>query len=111
MARAPAASKATVPAGTNHPTFKDKTVIAAADDYYAKVAEMKVLKGRVDELKETLVAAMGGAPTAYAGVRVLSLAVFPAVPAVPERKIDRTMLGQTIPGKSGKAGYTLLRVQ
>ena len=86
-------------------------VIAAADEYFAKQAEAKVLDGRLKELKEQLVTAMDGAPTAYAGARVLSLASFPAVPAIPERKIDRTMIGQTIPGKSGKSGYVQLRVQ
>lgn len=98
-------------AGTNFPVIKDKRVIAAADEYFAKQAEAKVLDGRLKELKEQLVTAMDGAPTAYAGARVLSLASFPAVPAIPERKIDRTMIGQTIPGKSGKSGYVQLRVQ
>ena len=115
MPRAPAtpesAAPAGAPAGTNYPVFKDKALIAAADEYVAKQAEAKVIEGRLRELKEQLVAAMHGAPTAYAGVRVLSLTEFPAVPAIPERKIDRTMLGQTIPGKSGRAGYCQLRVQ
>lgn len=113
MARAPSARKvpASAPVGSNFPVIKDKRVIAAADEYFAKQAEAKVLDGRLKELKQQLVEAMGGAPTAYAGVRVLSLASFPPVPAIPERKIDRTMVGQTVPGKSGKAGYTQLRVQ
>lgn len=109
MARAAAPkAKAT---GTNFPVIKDKKLIAAADEYFAKQAEAKVIDGRLKELKQLLVAAMGDAPTAYAGVRILSLAAFPAVPEVPERKIDRTMVGQTIPGKSGKSGYVQLRVQ
>lgn len=110
MARAAKKAAPAVP-GSNYPVIRDKRVIAAADEYYAKQAEAKVLRGRLDELKEQLVAAMGEAPTVYAGARVLSLTAFLPVPALPERTIDKSMVGQKIPGKSGKAGYTQLRVQ
>jgi hypothetical protein len=111
MAHTPSIPTTVAPAGTNYPVLKDKPLIAAAEEYFAKQAEAKVIESRLKELKAQIVAAMHGAPTAYAGVRVLSLTEFAPVPPIPERTIDRTMIGQTIPGKPGRVGYVQLRVQ
>ncbi|HVB67964.1 MAG TPA: hypothetical protein VNE67_08935 [Acetobacteraceae bacterium] len=105
----PAASGA--PAGTNHPVIRDKGIIAAAEEYHAKKADFDLLEARLKELKGLLEPAMGGAPTAYAGTRILTRTDVPPLPATANVAITKDMIGQVIPGKKGRAGYTQLRVQ
>jgi hypothetical protein len=109
-ARKPAASAAPL-AGTNHPVIKDKKIIAAADEYAKLKAEASRIERRLKELKPLLEAAMDGAPVAYAGSRILNLTRTEAIPAGDNQVITRDMLGQIIPGKSGRAAYTTLAVQ
>lgn len=115
MAVAPRARKAApaavATAGTNLPVLKDKKVLAAVEEYVAAGAQAKLLEGRVEELRAVVVAAMAGAPTAYAGARTLSLSVVPLLPATADRVITKDMIGGVLPGKRARAGYTQLRVQ
>lgn len=100
-----------VPGGTNYPALRRKEVIAAAEEYFAAKAEVKLLEGKLETLKRALLAAMAGAPVATAGARVLHCTVVPEIPASPSVTIDRSMLGQVIPGKRGRASYVQLVVQ
>jgi hypothetical protein len=106
-----AAPAATPPAGTNHPVLKDKKIIAAADEYATLKAESSRIERRLKELKPLLEAAMDGAPVAYAGKRILNLSYTEATPAGANQVITRDMIGQIIPGKAGRAGYSTLTVQ
>jgi hypothetical protein len=99
------------PAANNYPVLKDKKIIAAADEYATLKAEGSRIERRLKELKPLLEAAMDGAPVAYAGKRILNLSRTEAIPAGDNQVITRDMLGQIIPGKSGRAGYTTLAVQ
>jgi hypothetical protein len=104
--------KAVAPApGSNFPIIKDKTVIAAAEEYYGLLRDESRIEARKKELKPLLIAAMNGAPTAFAGVRVLSVSDVNAVPLTPDRIITKEMVGQTIPGGKGRSGYTQLSVK
>ena len=102
---------ATPPAGTNHPVIKDKKIIAAADEYATLKAEAARIERRLKALKPVLEAAMEEAPVAYAGSRILNLSRTEAIPPGNNQVITREMLGQIIPGKPGRAGYTTLAVQ
>lgn len=102
---------AIAPPGTNFPVIKDKAIIAKAEIYATKKAEIASLEAEVKALRPDLLAAMGGAPTAYAGTRVLSLNEVSAIPATENVKITRDMVGQVIPGKKGRAGYSTLEVR
>ena len=106
MARA---AKAATP--TNFPVLKDKAVVAAVEDYCAAKSAMELAKAKMDELKPVIVKAMGDAPTAYCGTRVLNHSKVAPLPGTPNREITRAMVGQVIPGQKGKAGYEQLRVQ
>lgn len=106
---APAALPA--PAGSNFPVIKDKAAVAAAEEYFGLTKEETRIRLRKKELKRLLVAAMGGAPTAFAGARVLTLNEVADVPGTPDRTITKDMVGQVIPGSSGTAGYTKLGVK
>jgi hypothetical protein len=114
MPSAPKTSPQTKPAassGTNYPIIKAKTVIAAAEEYYGLLRDESRIDTRKKELKPILLEAMNGAPTAYAGARVLSASAVNTVPATPDRTITKEMIGQTIPGGRGRAGYTQLSVK
>ncbi|MBO1077243.1 hypothetical protein [Roseomonas marmotae] len=99
------------PAGTNHPVIKDKKIIAAAEEYATLKKDASRIERRLKELKPVLEAAMDGAPVAYAGARILNLSVTEATPEGQNQVITREMIGQVIPGKAGRAGYTTLAVQ
>ena len=109
MARAAAGKPAA--GGSNYPVLRDKAVMAAVEEYCTKKAEMDALKERVDALRDIILAAMAGSPTAYCGARVLSVSQIPELPAIANREITKAMVGQVIPGKKGRAGYAMLRVQ
>lgn len=96
---------------TNYPVIKDKKIIAAAEEYATLKKEGSRIERRLKELKPLLEAAMDGAPVAYAGTRILNLSTTEAIPDGKNQVITRAMLGQVIPGKSGRAGYTTLTVQ
>lgn len=103
-------SRTSVP-GTNFPVIKDKKAIAAAEEYYGLLRDASRIEARKKELKLLLIAAMAGAPTAFAGARVLSASEVNAVPPTADRIITKDMLGQVIPGSGGRAGYTQLSVK
>jgi hypothetical protein len=65
----------------------------------------------VKALRGDLLAAMGDAPTAYAGKRILTRSDVPDLPGTPNVVITREMVGQVIPRKKARAGYSQLRVQ
>lgn len=97
-------------AASNYPVLKDKKTIEAAEAYAKNKAEISRLEALNEVLKPQLVAAMEGAPIAYAGARVLNLSTVEATPATENQVITRAMLGSVIPGKKGRKGYTQLSV-
>lgn len=105
------AAPASQPAGTNHPVIKDKSIIAKVEEYAALKKEGARIERRLKKLKPELETAMAGADVAYAGDRILNLSVTAAIPEGKNVVITRDMIGQVIPGKSGRAGYTTLTVQ
>ncbi|MBC9177805.1 hypothetical protein [Pseudoroseomonas ludipueritiae] len=106
-----AAAAPAAPAGTNHPVIKDKALIKAAETYATNKAEISRMEAENDDLKPRLLAAMGGAPTAYAGSRVLTQSDVETIKPTPNQVITKEMVGQVIPGKKGRKGYTQLSVQ
>lgn len=108
-ARKDAEPAAPAPA-SNYPVLKDKKIIEAAEAYAKNKAEISRLEALNEVLKPQLVAAMEGAPIAYAGARVLNLSAVEATPATENQVITRAMLGSVIPGKKGRKGYTQLSV-
>ena len=114
MATAPKSSTKAATAeapANNYPVIKDKKIIAAAEEYATLKKEASRIERRLKELKPLIEAAMDGAPVAYAGTRILNLSTTEATPDGQNQIITRAMIGQVIPGKSGRAGYTTLTVQ
>ena len=105
-----AATTAAVSAGTNYPVIKDKALIAAAEEYFTLARDESRIALRKKELKPQLLAAMAGAPKAYAGARLLSASEVATIPAMPDREITKAMLGQVLPGSKGRAGYTQISI-
>ena len=99
------------PAGSNYPVLKDKKLVAMVDEYARLSSEKSLAEARMKELKPEIEAALGDAPTAYIGTRVVSMTEVPAIPATPNRVITREMIGQVIPGERGRRAYTMLKVQ
>ena len=98
------------PAATNYPVLRDKAVVTAADEYASNKAEIDRLEALNKEHRTVIVAALAGAPIAYAGARIIRCSEVAAAPATPNTVITKAMVGQVIPGKKGKAGYTRLEV-
>lgn len=106
--RTAAAAVGTV--ATNYPILKDKAVVTAAEEYATNKAEIDRLEALNKEHRKTIEAALAGAPIAYAGARIIRCTEVKALPATPNTVITKAMVGQVIPGKKGKAGYTRLEV-
>jgi len=106
-----AAEPAAPPAGTNHPVITDPALIKMAAEYAKGAPEKNRLEKRLKELKPVLLQAMGDAPMAYAGKHVLTRAEVVGSPDTVGEKITRSMVGQHMPGKKGRPGYTTLEVR
>lgn len=114
MARAPktaAAPAAAAPTASNYPVLKAKDVVAAVERYCEAKAAYELAKDVMEKAKPVIFEAMGDAPTAFCGARVLTRSVVSELPATENRAITKDMIGTVIPGRKGKAGYTMLRVQ
>ena len=98
-------------AAGNYPVLKDKTVIAAAKEYRALVAEEGRIEMRKAALKDQLIAALGGAPKGYAGDCSITVSEVAGVAPTPERVITLAMLGETIPGSRGRSASIRLAVR
>ncbi|ONG58801.1 hypothetical protein BKE38_01855 [Pseudoroseomonas deserti] len=85
--------------------------MALAEEYATGAAEKNRLEKRLKVIKPVLEAAMGGAPMATAGKRILTQGEVAAVPSVPAKTITAKMVGDVIPGKNGRAGYTTLEAR
>lgn len=110
-AATPPAAPAAPSTGSNHPVISDPALIKLAEEYAKASPEKSRLEKRLKELKPVLLQAMGDAPMAYAGKHVLVRGEVLAVPEVEGPKITRGMVGQNLPGKAGRAGYTTLEVR
>jgi hypothetical protein len=108
-AEAPAAPAA--PPGTNHLVITDPALIKLAAEYAKGAPEKNRLEKRLKEIKPVLLQAMGNAPVAYAGKHVLTQAEVIGSPDTVGEKITRSMVGQHMPGKKGRPGYTTLEVR
>lgn len=91
--------------------IRDRAVAQKAEAYAQAKAEIKRLEAQCDTLKTELLAAMGEHDSVVAGNRVLTKAVVPGTDPTPNLIISKSMVGQVIPGKPGKRGYTQLTVQ
>jgi hypothetical protein len=96
---------------TNHPVIADPALIKMAAEYAKSAPEKNRLEKRLKELKPVLLQAMGDAPMAYAGKHVLTRAEVIGSPDTVGEKITRSMVGQHMPGKKGRPGYTTLEVR
>jgi ABC-type oligopeptide transport system substrate-binding subunit len=99
------------PAGTNAPVITDPKLVALAAEYAKGAPEKNRLEKFLKEAKAVLLQAMGDAPLAYAGKVVLTRTEVAATPEMPGPKITRSMVGQHMPGKQGRAGYTMLEAR
>ena len=110
MAARRAAAPAVGTVATNYPILKDKAVVTAAEEYATNKAEIDRLEALNKAHRTVIVTALAGAPIAYAGSRIIRCSEVAASPATPNTVITKAMVGQVIPGKKGKAGYTRLEV-
>lgn len=99
------------PAGTNAPVITDKKLVALAEQYATAAPEKNRLEKFLKEAKPVLLQAMGDAPLAYIGNRVLTRTDVAATPDAPGPKITRAMVGQNLPGKDGRKGFSMLDVR
>jgi alkanesulfonate monooxygenase SsuD/methylene tetrahydromethanopterin reductase-like flavin-dependent oxidoreductase (luciferase family) len=99
------------PTGTNAPVITDKKLVALADQYATAAPEKNRLEKFLKEAKPVLLAAMGDAPLAYIGKRVVTRTDVVGTPDTVGEKITRAMVGQHMPGKKGRPGYTTLEVR
>jgi hypothetical protein len=108
----PRTTKATAPAtpATRH-VLREKAVIAAAEAFVSAKAEVAQLGAKLEGLKAQLLAAMGEHSECVAGNRVLTKSEVKGTAPTANVTITKAMIGQVIPGKSGKKGYTQLTVQ
>lgn len=102
-------SKPAAPA-TRH-VIRDRATIAQVEEYATASAEQKRLKARCDTLKPEILAAMDGHESCVAGNRILTQSEVAGTEPTPNVTITKTMVGQVIPGRSGKKGYVQLTVQ
>ena len=93
------------------PQILDRKVIADAGTYAVNKAEIDRLTAENETLKVTLLHAMGPHESVIAGNRVLTRSSHASTPATENVVITRAMIGQIIPGKKGRKGYTTLTVQ
>jgi hypothetical protein len=105
------AAETAAPPGSNHPVITDPALIKMAAEYAKSAPEKNWLEKRLKELKPVLLQAMGDAPMAYAGKHVLTRAEVIGSPDTVGEKITRSMVGQHMPGKKGRPGYTTLEVR
>ena len=97
-------------AGSNYPVVKDKAAIQAAEDFHAKYAELKRLDAELDVAKAAVLKAMGDAPEAVFGKRIVKRKDYAALEPTENVAITKDMVGQVIKGRSGKAGYSRIWV-
>lgn len=102
---------AIAPPATNYPTIKDKTLIAMAEEYAVGAVEKNRLEKRLKVLKPALLAAMGDAPAAIAGKRVLNRGTVAAQADKPAVLITKAMVGTEIPAEKGRSGFDTLEVR
>ncbi|NKE43562.1 hypothetical protein HB662_02155 [Roseomonas frigidaquae] len=105
-------SKVTAAAPTvTRPQILDRKVIADAGTYAVNKAEIDRLTAENEALKVTLLQAMGPHESVITGNRVLTRSTHAGTPATENVVITKAMIGQIIPGKKGRKGYTTLTVQ
>ena len=101
----PAAKPApAVAPGSNYPVITDRKVIAM-------VAEFAQNEARNRELRPKIEASMDGAPIACAGPHLVKVTTVAATPSTPNTVITAAMVGQVIPGKKARSGYTRFEVR
>ncbi|MGX9963150.1 hypothetical protein ACVFYP_07490 [Roseomonas sp. F4] len=106
-----ARTKTTTVAPVTRPQILDRKVIADAGTYAVNKAEIDRLTAENEALKVTLLHAMGPHESVIAGNRVLTRSSHASTPATENVVITKAMIGQIIPGKKGRKGYTTLSVQ
>jgi hypothetical protein len=99
------------PPATNGAVITDPATIAAVDEYARIGAEATRIEARRKALKALILREIGDAPVAYAGSRVINVSLVPELPPTPDRIITAEMVGQTLPGLPGRAGYRQLTVR
>ncbi len=111
--RAAAAAKAAQAGviGSNYPVITDQAAIDAVNEYAQLQAEKKKADARMKVLKPAILKHMEGAPRAVFGMRIVTAQPVDEIPATENVQITAAMVGQIIPGSSGRAGYTTLTVK
>ena len=109
MAKAAAAEPGA--AGSNYPIIKDKAAIQAAEDFKAKYETWKRLDAELDEHKAAILKAMADAPAAIFGKRIVSTKNYAPLEPTENVVITKEMIGQVIPGRSGRKGYARIWVK
>ncbi|MGG5811454.1 hypothetical protein [Falsiroseomonas sp. CW058] len=99
------------PAPATRHVIRDRAVAQKAEAYATAKADIKRLEAQCDALKPELLAAMGDHESVVAGNRVLTRSAVAGTDPTPNVTITKAMIGQVIPGKPGKRGYTQLTVQ
>jgi hypothetical protein len=106
-----AAADPVAPAGSNYPVITDPALVKLAADYAKGAPEKNRLEKMLKDAKPVLLQAMGDVAVAYAGKVVLTRTEVIGTPDTPGEKITRSMVGQHMPGKKGRPGYTTLEVR
>lgn len=111
MAAAPRRTSAAPAVPLTRPVIKDAKVVKQVAEYALAKADIAALEAKCDVLKPAILTALGDAKSVIAGNHVVTRGENAGTEPTPNVTITKEMVGQVIPGRKGKRGYTTLTVQ
>ncbi|WP_338662611.1 hypothetical protein VQH23_20980 [Pararoseomonas sp. SCSIO 73927] len=112
MAAAPRKSTAAPKAAPlTRPVIKDAKLVKKVAEYALAKADIAALEAKCDALKPDILAGLGDALSVIAGNHVVTRSETKALEPTPNVIITKEMVGQVMPGRKGRKGYTTLTIQ